>query len=136
MTTRAQSLIAAALLAVLSGCASRPIPNVTAPVPVVEYVPENLLPDFRDKLLWNAMQPKLGQPPVRPRVAVGMYQRTLAFYLTETVNVIGIDETVDLLTWRTVYTDAPGLWIARGQKRVTFYSNEPTAFYRAYVRNE
>ena len=85
----------------------------------------------RDRLHYFAPEPVLMNRAIQPA-----YQRTIAFETVEQVNAWGIDETVDFVSWRSVVTETPHLWIGVGPKRATFGSMEANAFYRAWVRFE
>lgn len=61
---------------------------------------------------------------------------TLKFDTVEPVNAWGIDVSTDMVTWHTVYSNTPHLWIGLGAKQVTLTSIGPNTCFRAWVRNE
>jgi len=67
---------------------------------------------------------------------VPFYFRVGEFITTEPVNVLGVEETIDLVNWHVVYIEDPKLWIGSGFKRCPFQTSNWNACYRAFVRNE
>lgn len=89
----------------------------------------------RDRLHYFTPVPKVTSRASALAV-VPFYSHVVEFDTVESVNALGVDETTDFRSWRTVYQETPGLWIGLGHKRIPFQTVNQNAYWRAWCRNE